>query len=97
MKQSSSSQPSPTALAGALPDWIRDDTMTPIEVGTSWRIKLADGTETGWYTSRKKAVEAIDKISAARVRKEHRTKVLTQLRAEAYTPPTPTQDQEQRL
>jgi hypothetical protein len=69
--------------------------MTPIQVGTSWRIKLADGTETGWYMTRERAVAGIDKLSAARVRKEHRAKVLAQLRAEAYTPPTMTQNQEQ--
>jgi hypothetical protein len=68
--------------------------MNPIQVGTSWRIQLPNGTETGWYMSRKQAVQGIDKLTAARLKKEHRVRVLAQLRAEAYSPPTMTQEQE---
>ena len=44
--------------------------------------------------SRKQAVQGIDKLTAARLKKEHRVRVLAQLRAESYSSPTMTQEQE---
>jgi hypothetical protein len=35
--------------------------MTPVKIGTSWRIKMADESLVGWYMSKTQAEAGINK------------------------------------